>query len=334
MLSKITSPFNNFNASAISKPVEVNKSNSSCALLPKLTQDTFVRNNIISFGSQQSEQKIMAALSQLKSTLDPNEVNPKIVDEIITNIKAGNAKKAEILLNEVKSSIKGNIIIISGPSGVGKDTVINELLTKDQDLKTIVSHTTRLPREKDGERDGVSYYFIQGKDNEEKAEKFKALIPDMLQWAKLGNFYYGSTKTELENKQKGHDVCLNVYAKDAVRLKKELGDKVVTIFIEPGEANEKANLDELSRRILARNPMGTEELNDRLVKAKEQLALKDQFDFTVKNPRDVNRKATLAANDATNDILSRRNPAFKMIDDIKAELTKLYPDNSEKKSVN
>ncbi|MFA6988651.1 MAG: hypothetical protein WC197_01150 [Candidatus Gastranaerophilaceae bacterium] len=310
---------NNFKNSIISNNLFC-KNNFSSAILPKLKQDTFVRNTDISFGCQKIEQipkqQIIDNLTKLK--LDPKEVDPKIKLEIASAINKGDTEKAILLLDNLRAKIKGNIIIISGPSGVGKDTVINELLSKHPEINTIISHTTRAPRQKDNEKNGINYYFVTEKDFVELKDKGK-----MFQWAKIGNFYYGATRDELEKKQKGHDVCLNMYATDALKIKKEFGEKAVLVFLHTGEANEEANLAELTRRIITRNPMSNSELQDRLKKAKEQLAVSDHFDYIISNKKNSEKSATQAVAETANAISEKKNPAFELIDKIKEQLIKI-----------
>ncbi|MBR1703899.1 MAG: 50S ribosome-binding GTPase, partial [Clostridia bacterium] len=83
------------------------------------------------------------------------------------------------------SSNSGFVLVLSGPSGVGKDTVINELLKRDDKTVVSISMTTRKPRP--GEVDGVNYYFVTKEEFEQKIEQ-----GEMLEYAQYGSNYYGT----------------------------------------------------------------------------------------------------------------------------------------------
>ena len=111
-------------------------------------------------------------------------------------------------------------------------------------------------------------------------------------------------------------------ATDAIKTKKELGEKAVLVFIKTGEANEEADLAELARRITTRNPMSDNELQDRLTKAKEQLSVSNNFDYKIANKRNPDRSATIAAKETANAVSEKRNPVFELIDKIKEQVNR------------
>ncbi|MEC8225911.1 MAG: guanylate kinase, partial [Pseudomonadota bacterium] len=99
---------------------------------------------------------------------------------------------------------RGNLFILSAPSGAGKSSLISALLEKHSDMKVSVSHTTRSPRP--GEENGVHYHFVS-------VDEFKALIEknDFFEWAQVFDNYYGTSKQAIESQlAAGIDVFLDI----------------------------------------------------------------------------------------------------------------------------
>ncbi len=162
------------------------------------------------------------------------------------------------------------LFVISGPSGVGKGTVVARLVDSLPDLWVSRSVTTRLPR--DGERDGVDYYFVD-------EDRFRELQRhgELLEWATVHGYLYGTPKQAVEQKlREGKDVLLEIDVQGAFQVKDRFAE-AVTIFLEP------PSLDELERRIVARGKEGSEEVRRRLETARRELAEKDRFDHVVMN---------------------------------------------------
>lgn len=165
------------------------------------------------------------------------------------------------------------LIVISGPSGSGKGTIIKEVLKNMPDLIYSISYTTRPKRE--GEIDGKDYFFI---DN----DKFKELIEKdfFLEWAKVYDYYYGTSKDFVLNKlNEGKDVILEIEIQGAQKIR-EIYDKknVVFIFIAPPD------FDELKRRILNRKRgESDEEIKKRMNFAKKELEESKNYDYIVIN---------------------------------------------------
>jgi guanylate kinase len=163
--------------------------------------------------------------------------------------------------------------VLSGPSGVGKSTVLDRLATLKQDLKYSVSATTR--RQRPGEVDGVNYHFITNEQFDEWAAQGK-----FLEHARFAGNRYGTPREYVENRlAAGEDVILEIELQGArqVRASPGLGDAAVLIFLAP------PSYDELARRLVGR---GTEDETNRaarLAAAREELAAEAEFDHTVVN---------------------------------------------------
>lgn len=172
----------------------------------------------------------------------------------------------------------GKLFLISGPSGVGKGTVCREIFKKDLNLYFSVSATTRTPRNED--KEGVTYFF-------KTKEEFERLIEDgaFLEWAQYNGNYYGTLKAPvLKNLNEGKNVILEIDVKGALQVMENYTDGVY-IFIAPPD--EKALFDRLKNR----GSETDEEIERRLSAAKEELKLKDRYDYVVIN--DVVENAVL-----------------------------------------
>jgi len=123
------------------------------------------------------------------------------------------------------------LIIITGPSGVGKGTVVKEILVKDKNIWLSISATTREPRE--GEKDGENYYFL-------KQEKFKEMIEQnlFLEWAQFAGNYYGTPLTSVNEKIKnGFTVLLEIEVEGARQIKNKFPNSM-SIFLLPPDKEE------------------------------------------------------------------------------------------------
>jgi len=118
------------------------------------------------------------------------------------------------------------LIIITGPSGVGKGTVVKELLDRNKDIWLSISATTRNPRV--GEKDGLNYYFIS-------EERFKDMIDkkEFLEWAQLAGNYYGTPLSTVNEKiEKGFIVLLEIEVEGAKQIKEKFPE-ALSIFLLP-----------------------------------------------------------------------------------------------------
>jgi guanylate kinase len=165
---------------------------------------------------------------------------------------------------------RGLLIVISGPSGVGKDTVLRRLFEIAPDLEYSVSYTTRPPRP--GEVDGQSYTFVS------EAE-FLSLIEqkEFLEWAKVYEFYYGTSRRRVEDAiNRGKDIILKIDVQGAAFVKKRRPDALF-IFITP------PSTEELLSRLTGRNTESPEALELRQREALIELGLAKDYEHVVCN---------------------------------------------------
>ena len=165
---------------------------------------------------------------------------------------------------------KGKTFIISGPSGVGKSTVLNALLKEYPDLYFSVSATTRGPRE--GEVDGVHYHFIA-------PEFFHQMIEEdaFLEYAEYVGNFYGTPKKFVEAaRDAGRDVILDIEIQGAQQVCAKRPE-TVRIFIAP------PSWAELERRLTSRGTDDMDKVQKRLLRAKVELKMADRYDYVVVN---------------------------------------------------
>lgn len=173
-------------------------------------------------------------------------------------------------MTQHSASKRGLLIVISGPSGVGKDAVIKRLLELDPNLRYSVSCTTRAPRP--GEVDGVNYHFVS-------RDEFERLIREgaFLEHATYGGNLYGTPKAELDEvRAEGHDVVLKIDVQGAEQVRKRAPD-ALRIFLAP------PSMEELLRRRTERHSESTQDQIARQMIANDEMALAPHFDHVVVN---------------------------------------------------
>ena len=165
---------------------------------------------------------------------------------------------------------KGLMISVSGPSGVGKGTIINEIRNLFPDCKHSISVTTRAPRGE--EKDGVEYYL-------RTKEEFEKLLAEgeILEYDKYVDNYYGTPATPLiEKSNSGYDVLLDITIAGSLALKNKF-PQAVTIFILP------PSFEKLEERLKGRGTESDELVTKRLAKAREEDLSAEKFDYVVVN---------------------------------------------------
>ena len=163
----------------------------------------------------------------------------------------------------------GKLFVISGASGVGKSTVLKQVMEARKDLSFSVSATTRAPRP--GEVDGQSYYFITKARFEEMIRENAFLEYD----AHMDN-YYGTPKAQLEEKLNKGNVILDIEPNGAFNVRKRRSDAVL-IFIAP------PSVEELERRLRSRGDTPEEQIRLRLARVQWEVEQSRQYDYTVIN---------------------------------------------------
>jgi guanylate kinase len=167
---------------------------------------------------------------------------------------------------------RGRLIVLAGPSGVGKSSVVNRLRQELPDLFFSVSATTRAPRA--GEADGRDYHFVGG-------EAFAGLVArgELLEWAEIhgGLQLSGTPRAPVEQAlAAGRPVLVEVDLQGA-RAIKDVMPEAITVFVEP------PSFDELARRLAARGTESTAQYQRRLETARLELAARDEFDVALVN---------------------------------------------------
>lgn len=161
--------------------------------------------------------------------------------------------------------------VVTGPSGVGKTTVMERLLGRDDRLTYSVSHTTREARP--DETHGEAYYFVTESEFEDLIEE-----GGFLEWAEIYGDYYGTSRREVAViREKGLDLLLDIDVQGAEQLRKDPELEAVFIFLAP------PSLEELESRIRGRGAESPETMRKRLRVAEEEINRIREFDYLVIN---------------------------------------------------
>jgi guanylate kinase len=172
----------------------------------------------------------------------------------------------------------GVLIVLSGPSGCGKGTVLKEIVSGNDSIRVSVSATTRDPRE--DEIDGVNYFF-------KGMEEFKRMIAqnELVEWVEYCGNCYGTPRCYIEESMKnGYDVILEIEIEGAANIKKQYPDSILVFLLPP-------SFDELMRRIQNRGTESEDIIEKRMAKAKKEVLSAKEYDYLVIND-DVEKSKT------------------------------------------
>lgn len=176
---------------------------------------------------------------------------------------------------------KGLIIVVSGPSGSGKGTVVKELLARDDHVGLSVSATTRAPRP--GESEGIHYHFMT-------KDRFRSLLDngEIVEHTAYSGNYYGTLRSEIERVTgSGKDLILEIEVEGAMQIKNLYGDRAVLVMLIAPNAAEQ------ERRLRERQTETEDVIRARLERTKYELSLAPQYEFILVN--ETGRLAECAA---------------------------------------
>lgn len=178
----------------------------------------------------------------------------------------------------MKLNERGLLIVISGPSGVGKSSVRKALFDMPgQDLVYSVSMTTRKPR--NDETEGLDYYFVNKKTFEDKIKN-----GEFLEWANFVGYYYGTPKDKIEELlDEGKQVVLEIEVDGALQVRRQMKDAVFIFLVPPAK-------ESLINRLKSRGTEDESELKERIDKAEKEYLLAYKYDYIVVND-EVNNAA-------------------------------------------
>lgn len=168
------------------------------------------------------------------------------------------------------ANTRGRLIVLTGPSGVGKGTVVEKVLKKIDNIYLSVSATTREKRT--GEKEGVNYFF-------KTKEEFQKLIEsnELLEWAEFAGDYYGSPKFPINNYLScGKDVLLEIELQGAKQVRQKHPDAVLVFLAPP-------SFEALEERLIKRHTESIEKVKVRLKKATEEMKEIKLFHYMIIN---------------------------------------------------
>ncbi len=172
----------------------------------------------------------------------------------------------------IKTKKQGLLIVLSGPSGSGKNTVCDEVKKNNSNIWESISMTSRKPRK--GEEDGKAYYFVSENEFEKNIEDDK-----MLEWAKFAGNYYGTPKESVQKHlDKGEDVILVIEIQGALQIKKKLPQALFIFLLPP-------SMRELKRRLTDRHTESEEKILERFETAYKEINEISKYNYVIINDK-------------------------------------------------
>lgn len=163
------------------------------------------------------------------------------------------------------------LFLVSGPSGVGKSTLVRIMLAETSRLSVSISHTTRSPRI--GEVEGRDYFFVSRETFENSIQN-----EEFAEYAEVHGNLYGTSKKVLRGMlDKGQDVLLDIDSNGLRGLQPQFGNELVSVFIRP------PSMQVLQKRLRERKTEDDRQLRLRLANAEKEIAAADQYDYQIEN---------------------------------------------------
>lgn len=167
-------------------------------------------------------------------------------------------------------SLNPQLVVISAPSGVGKTTICNLLVSRNENFVLSISATTRRPRST--EENGKDYFFLSEDEFWKKVKN-----QEFLEYEPVHSYYYGTIKTQVNNLiEKGFNVIFDIDVNGALTIKNKYPGAIL-IFLKP------PSMDELRKRLYKRKSNTKEEIEKRLTRLPEEYKKSDKFDYVVIN---------------------------------------------------
>ena len=171
----------------------------------------------------------------------------------------------------MKEQRNGLLLVVSGPSGVGKGTLVKALMDRNSRIRMSVSATTRTPRP--GEIEGVHYFF-------KTEDEFKAMVDrgEFLEYIHVfGSKYYGTPRSFVEQQlENGYDVILEIELQGAMKVKQAFPDAVLMFITAP-------SMSEIKSRLIGRGTETMEQVEKRFATAFEEIKMIPQYDYVIIN---------------------------------------------------
>ena len=161
------------------------------------------------------------------------------------------------------------LMAVSGPSGVGKGTIVKTILQRREDVVESVSCTTRAPRE--GEIDGKHYFFLSHEEFQRRIQE-----DDFLEYDEHFGNYYGTPKSFVAETLKTKSVIMEIDVVGSLNAKKVFPECVLVMIVPP-------SLEELKKRLIGRGTEDKEEIENRLARLEYEISQKDKYDYVIVN---------------------------------------------------